>query len=743
MKSSFPVVRKSRGFVSYLLVLSVAALLTLLMLSAYRRAISSQEISGTVQLRNDYFEKEDTVLRAILAITPNRAIRAMQNDSNASSETRDPLSWAAIFQDALNAGNARTSISPDVVSALSITTHRRANTGDATLGDVAGVFGASAGEPGSVSSGLTRSLGAQYPAPLVSSVSSTCDRDAIYPIISNDKLHGAISQSGVMLPVATYPQFNLIPYPQINFGYATPGDPFVAKRNWWSFTMDLAAHDAGLTEIGHRKREFVLSIYEIPSQLAISAASFLSLGEFSTGEAWDPANVSIEGGVFASKADVVSGTNLPAIASRRGLTIGSNASIGGTEFTSNPFTPGIRENHQITEGTFFPVSLTSESGRVAFIPINRNEVFFDRYDTRTADDSNTVSNTTWNDYSIGARQTAMRLDVTKGTSPEEMPTELRFSYKRDGISVTDTIPLTGGPTNVLPPGYTYVCAENQSHNFGTALVDVAYGGTGRARVSTNPDVYQDDVTNYAFLQNVTGTITYDNATFGDPLVGVVKSGYYRPAYPWQIKALPSGQLCIAFYPERLPDYLNAINADDVSVNHSISINVDYTPTGSIELTRPVPDVNDPNYNLDTHYGVILQECADLSPFTKGFSLVTNLRLYIGDNFNITEGTPPAGYVPEPGEPYFPACSIFSPEKRYGVEIDPGSVTLTGQVGSLAEENAATALSPLDSKTLSGDLIDSAHVRANLKPIRHPADLPPVMMMNWLVVIEELRPEFAN
>jgi hypothetical protein len=30
---------------------------------------------------------------------------------------------------------------------------------------------------------------------------------------------------------------------------------------------------------------------------------------------------------------------------------------------------------------------------------------------------------------------------------------------------------------------------------------------------------------------------------------------------------------------------------------------------------------------------------------------------------------------------------------------------------------------------------------NLKPIKHPAELPPITMMNWLVVLEERRKEF--
>jgi len=140
--------------------------------------------------------------------------------------------------------------------------------------------------------------------------------------------------------------------------------------------------------------------------------------------------------------------------------------------------------------------------------------------------------------------------------------------------------------------------------------------------------------------------------------------------------------------------------------------------------------------------VILQECADLTSFTKGFSLVTNLRLYFGDDFNTTAATPPAGYTP--AGTYYPPCSIFTPEKRYGVEVDPFGVNFSGQVGSVIKEDDPlhpAPVRPLDSKTMSGATVAASHIHVNLRPIIHPADLPPISMMNWLVLLEERRREY--
>lgn len=729
--------RGKPGYVSYVLVLVTGMVLTLLTVYTYRRAMNAQSVQAAVQLRMDYSEKEETILRAIVAITPNRAIRAMQGGSNNNSSSRDPLRWQNIFTEALTTANASSSISNDLVETLGIQDHKIANSGDSSLTAVNSIFTALPGGVGYVSVGINRSLGTGCPPPLTTSDPTAIERDPLYPIITNDKIYGTLAQTylnsatlngnGTVaygLPVGTYSRNNILKYPDINFGYSRPGDPFVAKQNWWGFSMNLAAQDAVTTLVARPRRNFVLSIYEIPSQLAISAGSFMSLGRLESGEAWQ--NVNIDGGVFAGKAVVEGNATLPALASRRGMTLSQDATIGGQAFNQNPFKPGIREAYQVTNGEFFPVSLASESGRVAFFPINRGADFFDRFSH--AAESNTLSPTKWNDYSIGALQCAMSLDITDVVSPSNpVPTRLRFSYLKSGVRQTLDIPLNASPFTGLPPGYIFACNENQSYNFGAAVVDVAYGKSG----------------DYAYQTGVTGLITFNNARFGDPLVGTIKAGYYKPSYPFEIKNLPSGKICVAVYPQRFKDFLVALNADDTSINNSLVVNVDYsTATGSVNLSKPViPCVDFDPTNGKHQYGLIIQECANLTSFTKGFSLVTNLRTYIGDDFNIVSTTPPTGYTPS--GLYYPPVSLFVPERRYGVEVDPFAVKLDGQLGSLASESDANPVRPVDSRTVSGGALEASRITVNLRPIRHPAELPPVTMMNWLVVLQELHGEFVG
>lgn len=639
--------RHPRGYISYCMVLSFGMLATLMMLYTYDDAMNTQLATADIQMRLDYRDREEAVMRALLNSVPNAAIGAMKGNSNLSSTTYTPLQWQSIFSSALGQANARTALTSAQASTLGITNTISANGVDSTLSNTSAMFTAISPETTAVSAGVNRSLGANYPVPL-NTDSATAALDCVYPIIANTKVYGALASGLVGLPVATYPNFNLIPYPNISFGYGTPGQNFVAQQNWWAFSMSLAANDTALTKAPVVWRNYVMSIYEVPSQLAISSDAYTTIGQFTSGSNWQ--NVTINGNVFAGNANVVGTTALSAVASRRGLTVSSTNTIGGQTFTTNPFAPGKRETYLQNTGTFYPVSMPSESGRTAFIPINPGMSFFDRYSV--ASESNSVSPTTWNKYSCGCLQCAMYLDVIAVTSSSnQTPTQLRFTYLKNG-----------------------------------------------SPVSTN--------------------LTINNTSWQSN----------NPPYPFGTLTLPSGQTCIAVYPTLFPAFLawNNIKGDPVTVNNSIAVDVDYTVNGN----NKQPSF--PCVSTDT--AVVLEQCHDLSSFTKGFSLVTNMRLYIGDNFNIVTITPPSGL----SSPFYPPASLFAPDKRYGTSVLPYSVNINGQVGNLASDTATTPVGILDTTLSNGVSASAQNVTMNLSPLTHPAMLPPIYMMNWLVVLSEIR-----
>ncbi|MBX3743121.1 MAG: hypothetical protein KF712_19205 [Akkermansiaceae bacterium] len=692
------------GYVAYVMVISTAAILTFMLIFAYKRALLSQSVQSDIQLRMDYGEKEDVILRSIVAITPNRAMRAMQNGSAASGAARDSLRWQNIFADAVIQANAGTSITTDGKKNIGQTNSVSSNAGDGALGTTNLMFGNVHGAASTVyvTPGINRTASTGFPEALVSTDGTVNTNDLVYPIIANNKNYSGLAAK----------QYKTLQYPAINFGYAKPGENFLAKRNWWGFSMDLADHDDGLTSAALSRRQFVLSIYEVPSQLAISASSFVNLGKYKDGVDWN--NIDISGNVFADSAVVEAGVTLPGLSTRSGLTLSRNATVGGQKFDGNPFQPGVREQFEVANGGYFPISMPSESGRAAFIPINRGEDFFDRHSVTNDDETNTLSTTRWNEYSSGAKQCAMRLDVTKvtaGTSPS--PTEFRFEYYKGGSRRSDLFPPIQGNATSLPIGFVKVANRNETYTF-TEPVDVAYGTTSK--------LY--------FKSGVSGAITFSDAAFGWSGSGT-RVGYYRPRVPFTTAVGPQGRICVSVFPERFPKFLAAIGGDNVTVNHSLVVNSDYR--SNVLVKKP----SFPAASGD--FGLILNECANLSSFTKGFSLVTNYRLYIGSDFNTVSIAAPAAYSGT--LPYYPPCSLFAPEKRFGADSSPYSVGVTGQIGSLAAKDGDTPARPLDSRGINDGLLNPANTTMNLRPLIDPADLPPVTMMNWLVVIEERRREF--
>ena len=57
-----------RGAVSILLVISTGTIAMLLTLFTYRQAIATHQVTASIQLSGDYREKEDAILRSLVAI---------------------------------------------------------------------------------------------------------------------------------------------------------------------------------------------------------------------------------------------------------------------------------------------------------------------------------------------------------------------------------------------------------------------------------------------------------------------------------------------------------------------------------------------------------------------------------------------------------------------------------------------------------------------------------------------------
>ena len=92
------------------------------------------------------------------------------------------------------------------------------------------------------------------------------------------------------------------------------------------------------------------------------------------------------------------------------------------------------------------------------------------------------------------------------------------SYTFSNVTAPHTISATFNAPPVGPAGYAWCAPENGSFTLGwSGSIDVAYGANG----------------SFNYLYSKTGTITFNNATFDDPIPGVLKAGFYRMSAPPQ------------------------------------------------------------------------------------------------------------------------------------------------------------------------------------------------------------------
>ena len=513
---------QSPGFASLLTVVSVGIGLLLILISMYENTLDAQAVQKNSMLKNDYQQREDAFLRALTNIIPNKAMMCMQDNSQ-NWDIRETLRWNQIIDEALTMSNSRQALDPDIASALDLSQMRGSNGTDSNLerNTVVKPLGYITYNgfkyANAVTPGTNIVATSEFPPPL------ECNdweqlRDSYYPIVSYNKKYGQSASGWVMAPVADFPQYNLIEAPKMHFNYQN-GGTMIAKHNWWAFELSFAFQDSSTTKLSSRSKKYLVSLYEIPSQLPISSSTFTTFGTHSDGSEWS--NVSLRGSIFAEKVRTEGSFSTDAIAARKGVELSTGTTVNGSTTGggagSNPFASNARELSQ-SKGNIFPISSSSDGGRVAFVPINRGLEFYDHYQGSgdSPNSLNAVSPTSWDYYSIGAKQCQMRLDVTDVVSAsDQTPIEIRFSYWQDlpddgigGFMVTETF-LKG---DNWP-------AENDP----------------------------------------------DGATF-----------------PFHVDNSYSGRPCIAIHIERLAAWLQSRNAGHFEINKSISINVDYINNASIE-----------------------------------------------------------------------------------------------------------------------------------------------------------------
>jgi len=679
--------RKTRthpGFASVLTVISVGIGILVILLSMYDDTVESQNTQKNHMLRSDYQQREEAFLRALTNIVPNKAITCMQ-PATANDLT---LQWNTIFDDALTLSNTNQPLDDTRAQnllGLGAGQFRTANTAGNNINrasvvltsNLYSVSGTVEPVGDQVFSGSDIPANNSYPPPLTTR-NFNPQNDATFPIVSLDKQYGASTVGWVGADFNSHPHYNLVESPSLHFNYSS-ADTIIAKHNWWGFGLSMSANDSAATRVNSRAKEYIISLYEIPSQLGINSASFTALGAHADGREWT--NFNVRGSAYARRVIATDNFSSDAISSRQGVQLEDNATIGDSitnnqlsadelDAEGDPFATDAREQAQ-SDGTTFPISSSANGGRVSFFSINRGLEFYDRYSVGNpiigdTSSSNGASSTSWNYYSIGANQCKMRIDILEvAAADNQLPQTIRFTYATNADA--------------------------------TAFSEV---------------IYSKDTNN----------INFPNAIeWPDP----DSSFPFQPLF--SVRQKPS----LLLFADRLQQHLrDSLNADFPQANNSISINPDYVNN---------PEIQQPSFPAsDTDTRLILSGSRDLTSFTGGFSIVTNLRLIIEDDTNIV----PFNTVPAELQNFvnlnehMPATSFFAPETRYGNSLEAVQIELGGQITSLAQGgNQPTRIGDL--KSGQNDEVDADAISADLTSIDHPSLLPPINTFNWMVVVREL------
>lgn len=460
------------GYATMSMVASISLLIISMLAYTLIGSIRSFDGQARAQVKQDYSQKEDAILSALIHIVPNKAMGAMRQGS--ASDT-SAYTWDTIFSQALAMANAEQAVSPQLLNSLNLGTAISANTGDTTFTNVSQFVNAPAG---TYSGGSNRvnggnwweyimlgdaRVGPKIPAAL-QLPHSTYLLDKQYPIISFDKTYVSWYTKGLGLSADTYPLYNLIQYPDVKFGYKRPGEYFVAKRNWWVFSLTFGSHNQQLTGIPPVTKDYVLSIYEVPSQIPLSAAALMKVGKFADGTNWE--NVSLDGSIFADNLTTEGTVALSAgaISARKSVTVSGQTSVSGRTVEQGFDSLGASEQRATATNTgansgqsnFYDASVGGNVGKVAFIPINPGtDTFINQSDGNA---SERISPTGWNAYSRAAPKGQMTLEIRSVTSSsDQMPTSIRFSYRNSSNALVTTTYTRGSnwPTDVQTGGNAF------------------------------------------------------------------------------------------------------------------------------------------------------------------------------------------------------------------------------------------------------------------------------------------------
>jgi hypothetical protein len=373
--------RSERG-ASLILLVSIIGLAFIVTIAAFLgAAANSQDTARVASAKVDIATREDVLIREILQQTATGML------PGTNGVTGPILNWTTIMTNAVNNLRATSYVDPVELAALpGLNGVIPANMGD-TYGTLLGIFqGYNREVPFGGTSGVANLLptynGAVQPPLMNWSANATLSATTAANTPQEFFL-GSVNTAGTPLTQSSGNRWAQITYPNIRFGYKRPGDLFVARRVWWRIpvayqTAQQTVEDqAGVNRFPSASVNYVLSVYEIPSQLPISANATLQIGQYADGTSWGN-KVQITGSIYADQIQLYGGTYNGGISSRRQVNVVSQATVAGETYSDSTFDNlGTREQRDLTRLVgAAPVSVAGNDGKVLLARVMPGDDFY-------------------------------------------------------------------------------------------------------------------------------------------------------------------------------------------------------------------------------------------------------------------------------------------------------------------------------------------------------------------------------
>ena len=686
--------KRSESGEALILTIAIIGLAIIVTAAAFLLAArTAQDTERVASAKVDIATREDALIRAILQQTAQGMLPG--------PSTPGGVNWTTIMTAAVNQVGATTYVDPTEVTTL--------------LGSNV-VIPANMGDPGGSSLGIFQGYQQEVPwggttglANLVNAANATAVQPPQLVWVSNANISAATattnpqqfllgSQMSASGSSATSPsgRWGTIPFPNIRFGFMRPGDSMVARRVWWRIPVVYQTTQGSLEAPGTARfpaapADYILSIYEIPSQLPITGNANIQLGLNSDGSGWGDTTASaggqvqITGSTYGDAVQLDGGTYSGGISSRRQLNIAQTSSVAGENFTDNTYNDlGVREQKDLTRAIgAAPVSVAGDSGKALLVPLLSGQDF---YLPAAANYLPASTPTTWDLYARPYFHCRIRIMISGTISDPNADPNKVFNYSGGKINTT-------GNTGAITVTVSYLPDTAGVPDAVLGVPDGASGWTTKTYVQTNNLGGTGNLGSNGILQILQN---------GNP----VNSGFLI------YTSTSTGNAVIDS---------NILEIDLLKLYSTLGLN----PSQCYSIYIGCAPSQNPNNLGPQNLGVAIMDAGDLSAFTNGFSIVTPQRLYLTGSFN--NG---ATVVP---------TSLYAPDLRYGIDAIPAQLSLTGQISiSQVTQNSSTAVNPLSFVNGANSVITGAGNTYTLKAITNPKGLPPITRLNLLFTIDKER-----